>query len=246
MSRLIRRSNFCIEVLSFILILTVIGFHKPPTTATFENNPKLLAASRVGQHDSGDGYGALPLSFERNQGQTHNRVEFLARSEGYVLFLTATEAVMALENAAAHRKGKENREAQLADKSDLGERKIRPPRSIVRMQLEGANPAPLIEGLDQLPAISNYFAGSDPAAWRTNVPSYASVRYTQVYPGIDMVYYGDQRKLEYDFVVAPGSNPDIIQITFAGIQDFEINRMGDLLLHTEQGNIRQSKPVAYQ
>jgi len=247
MSRLIRRSNFCIEALCFVLILTVISFPQPPTTAAFENIPKLLAASRVVQHDSGAGYGALPLSFERNQGQTHNRVEFLARSEGYVLFLTATEAVMALENAAAHRNGKENREAhKLADKGDLSESKIRPPRSIVRMKLEGANPTPLIEGLEQLGTTSNYFAGSDPVAWRTNVPSYARVRYAQVYPGIDMVYYGDQRKLEYDFVVAPGSKPDIIQITFAGIQDFEINRMGDLVLHTEQGDIRQSKPIAYQ
>ena len=114
------------------------------------------------------------------------------------------------------------------------------------MKLEGANPDPRIEGLEQLPATSNYFAGSDPAAWHTNIPSFTRVRYAQVYPGIDMVYYGNQRRLEYDFVVAPGANPDIIQMAFSGIKDFEIDRMGDLVLRTEQGNIRQSKPVAYQ
>ena len=114
------------------------------------------------------------------------------------------------------------------------------------MKLEGANPDPRIEGLEQLSTTSNYFSGSDPSDWRTNIPSFTRVRYAQVYPGIDMVYYGDQRRLEYDFVLAPGANPDTIQMAFGGIEDFEINRMGELVLRTKQGNIRQSKPVAYQ
>src|SRR6185369_13237110 len=161
-----------------------------------------------------------------------------ARSGGYVLFLTPTEAVMALDNPAAHKKGKQNRES--------GESEVKAPRRIVRMKLEGAKSDPRIEGLEQLPTTSNYFVGSDPAAWQTNVPSFTRVRYAQVYPGIDMVYYGNQRRLEYDFVVAPGAKPDTIQMAFGGIEDFEINRMGDLVLRTQQGNIRQSKPVAYQ
>ncbi len=203
-------------VITFALIAAV---HRP-------------ASNRVVQSD----LTALPLNFELNQGQSHKRVKFLARSEGYVLFLTATEAVMALDNPAAHRKGKE----------DLGarEEKPRPPRSIARMKLEGANPAPLIEGLDQLTTTSNYFAGADPTAWRTNIPNYARVRYSQVYPGIDMVYYGDARRLEYDFIIAPGSDPETIEIAFG--QDFEIDRMGDLVLHTKQGDVRQRKPTAYQ
>src|ERR1041384_3155961 len=181
---------------------------------------------------------SLPLNFELNQGQTHQRVKFLARSDGYVLFLTATEAVMALDNPAAHRRGKDDR--------DSSEPKEKPVRSIVRMKLKGANPAPQIEGLEPLTTKSNYFAGSDPTAWRTDIPNYARVRYAQVYPGIDMVYYGNQRRLEYDFIVAPGSNPELIEIAFGSLQDFEITRTGDLLLHTQQGDIRQSKPVAYQ
>jgi len=140
----------------------------------------------------------LPLNFELNQGQTHKRVKFLARSEGYVLFLTSTEAVMALDNPAAHRKGKEN--------LDTTEEKTRPPRAIVRMKLEGANRTPQIEGLDQLATRSNYFAGADS---QTNIPNYARVHYSQVYPGIDMVYYGNERRLEYDFIVAPESDPEI-------------------------------------
>ena len=184
-------------------------------------------------------YESLPLRFEFNQGQTHHRVKFLARSAGYVLFLTATEAVMALDNPATHRKGKEN---DLASVENGG----RPPRSIVRMKLEGADSAPQIEGEEQLPTTSNYFAGDDPTAWHTDVPTYARVKYSQVYPGIDMIYYGNQQRLEYDFVVAPRSNPDSIQIGFSGIRDYEITRTGDLLLHTPAGDMRQSKPVAYQ
>lgn len=182
---------------------------------------------------------ALPLNFELNQGQTHQRVKFLARSNGYVLFLTATEAVMALDNPATHRKGKENLDVR-------EEEKARPPRSIVRMKLEGANHGAQVEGLEPLTTTSNYFIGQDPTAWRTNVPNYARVRYAQVYPGIDMVYYGSGRRLEYDFIVAPGSDPELIDIAFGGIQDFEISRMGDLVLHTQQGNILQRRPVAYQ
>jgi hypothetical protein len=190
---------------------------------------------------------ALPLNFELNQGQTHQRVKFIARSEGYVLFLTATEAVMALDNPAAHTRGKANRDLR-DSKADFKstEEKTRPPRSIVRMKLEGANPAPQIEGLEQSTTSSNYFAGADATAWRTNIPNYARVRYAQVYPGIDMVYYGNERRLEYDFVVAPGSDPERIELAFGGIQDFEIDRLGDLILHTPQGDILQTKPIAHQ
>src|SRR4026208_453972 len=241
MSQVLNKYN--IEaLLSFVLILSLIGIPTTLTTPAFANTLKSVPTNGTKRQDAGDAYGALALSFELNQGQTNQRVKFLARSEGYVLFLTATEAVMALDNPAAHQKGKENRDAL----HRAGDSAARPPRRIVRMKLEGANPEPRIEGLEQLPATSNYFTGSNPADWHTGIPSFNRVRYTQVYPGIDMVYYGNQRRLENDFVVAPGARPDVIQVAFSGIKDFEIDRMGDLVLRTEQGNIRQSKPVAYQ
>ena len=187
-------------------------------------------------------YTALPLSFERNQGQTNGAVKFLSRASGYLLFLTATEAVIALDNPAADRRLKGNREELLR----TDENEPRPPRPIVRMKLEGANPAPPVEGLNELTSKSNYFSGPDPAQWRTDIRNYAGVRYEQVYPGIDMVYYGSQRQLEYDFVVAAGADPSVVQLVFKGIEGFEIDTMGDLLLHTTQGDIRQRKPIAYQ
>jgi len=186
-------------------------------------------------------YGALPLNFELNQGQTDGAVDFLARAGGYLLFLTPTEAVMAFDNSAAHT-GEWNREELLSTERN----KPSPPRLIVRMELEGANPATSVEGLDELASRTNYFSGPDPAQWHTNIPTYARVRYAQVYPGIDMVYYGSQRQLEYDFVVAPGSDPNVIQMAFKGIEDAEIDRMGDVLLRTTQGDLRLSEPIAYQ
>jgi len=256
MSLLLQHCNFPINaLLCFIVTLSVLGIPAPLLRSgvfAYVQSPRFASEAPSttegpSQHGPGFGYAALPLSFEFNQGQTNKRVKFLARGAGYLLFLTTTEAVMVFENPAARRKGKENREARsLTDDKELDESRPKPPRSIVRMKLRGANPAPRIEGLEQLMTTSNYFGGPDPAQWRTNIPNYNRIRYAQVYPGIDMVYYGNQRQLEYDFVVAPGSNPDLIQMAFQGIQGFEITRMGDLLLHTTQGDLIQSKPVAYQ
>jgi hypothetical protein len=148
---------------------------------------------------------------------------------------------MAFDNSAAH-SVKWNGEQLLSTDRN----KPSPPRLIVRMKLEGANPATSVEGLDELASRANYFSGPDPAQWHTDIPTYARVRYAEVYPGIDVVYYGSQRQLEYDFVVAPGSDPNVIQIAFKGIEDAEINRMGDLLLRATHGDLQLSKPIAYQ
>jgi cell division septation protein DedD len=223
----------------FSLVITWSLFVLPATFLTTTGCRSFPAPSTANREIQSATVDSLPLNFELNQGQTHRNVKFIARSEGYVLFLTATEAVMALENPAAHRKGKEG-------DLESREEKTRPPRAVVRMKLAGSNPASQIEGLDQSKTTSNYFAGANPTAWRTGVPNYARVRYAQVYPGIDMVYYGDARRLEYDFNVAPGSDPELIEMAFTGIQRFEIDPLGDLVLHTQQGDLRQGKPIAYQ
>lgn len=235
------KTFFSFLVTSSLILLLAALIHTAGTWGVSVSSVE----NRLRQSEPHSVHNTLPLNFELNQGQTDQRARFVARSNGYVLFLTATEAVMALDNPAAHRKGKENRGVSANDFESTGKGAM-PPRSIVRLKLKGANPAPQIEGLDQLTARSNYFAGSDPTAWRTGIPNFARVRYAQVYPGIDMVYYGEQRRLEHDFIVAPGANPDIIEIAFGGIPRFEINRTGDLLLHHSRGPIRLTKPAAYQ
>ena len=176
-------------------------------------------------------YGKLPLQFEANRGQTDKQVRFLSRGAGYSLYLTSSEAVLVLSQPRADAK----RDAQTPAKSVA-----------LRMSLVGATRKPEVSGLDELPGKANYFIGKDRSKWRTNVPTYAKVHYQNVYPGIDLVYYGNQRQLEYDFVVAPGADPKKIVLGFKGADKLEIDAQGDLVLHAAGGDIRQHKPVIYQ
>jgi hypothetical protein len=166
-------------------------------------------------------YGDLPLRFEANQGQTNSQVKFLSRGHGYSLFLTDTEAVLVLQ-----RRGK---------RSD-----------VVRMQLVGANQRPKVSGLDQLPGKNNYFIGNDPNTWHRNVPTYRQVSYREVYPGVDLVYYGNQKQLEYDFVIEPGANPDKIRLKFAGAGRLSLSGHGDLEIVGSNGEVVLGHPIVYQ
>ena len=166
-------------------------------------------------------YGRLPLSFEPNVGQTDEQVKFLSRGRGYTMLLTANEAVLALRKAQA----KFEREGAMdTETSNV-------PPSMLRMRFEGANAYARIEGQDQLPGIVNYFLGSDATKWRTNVATFGTVRYKDLYPGIDLLYYGNQHQLEYDLVVAPGADPEQINFTFNGANKIEVDdATGDLVL----------------
>src|SRR5882762_8081425 len=153
-----------------------------------------------------ESYAKLPLYFEANQGQTDKDVRFLSRGAGYSLYLTAGEAVLVLAKPDAKAHGKS---------------------VALRMSLVGAARKPVVSGLDEQPGRANYFIGKDPAKWRTNVATYAKVHYQNVYPGIDLVYYGNQRQLEYDFVVAPGSDPKKIVLGFKGADELQLDAKGE-------------------
>ena len=181
----------------------------------------------------------IPLHFEANTGQTDDRVKFVARGHGYTMFLTSSEAVLALTRPEAR------------DEKDRSSRRRAEPsgkvsQTVLRMMYAGANPTPRIVGQQELPGKANYFKGNDPAKWRTNVPTFARVHYQEVYPGIDLVYYGNQSALEYDFIVEPGADPKRITLAFEGADKIEIGAQGDLVLHTTLGALRQRKPFIYQ
>ncbi|MGJ0428368.1 SBBP repeat-containing protein [Methylobacter sp.] len=183
-------------------------------------------------------YGKLPLSFEINQGQTDAQVKFLARGQGYTLFLTPTEAVLSLKKPQARTKASPTSVKPSFVSETNG--------AMLRMQLIGANPSARILGKEALPGRVNYLIGKDPAKWRTKVPTYAKVAYEGVYPGVDLVYYGNQGQLEYDFVVAPGADPSRVKLAFLGANRIEVNTAGELILHTASGDVRMHKPVLYQ
>lgn len=179
----------------------------------------------------------LPLIFEPNQGQSDARVKFLARGNGYGLFLTRDEAVLALRASLA----------SPASGRDGGNRKSPAKRdSVVRMGLANANPGSAVNGTDQLPGKSHYFIGNDPARWHRNVPQFGRVRYQDVYPGIDLVYYGSRGRLEYDFEVSPNANPGQIALRFQGQEKLDLQPNGDLRLATSGGDLLLQAPRVYQ
>jgi hypothetical protein len=175
-----------------------------------------------------DAYRRLPMIFEPNQGQSDPEVKFLAHGSGYGLFLTTDEAVLTLRHSAS------------------GARHSVPQSSVVRMTLEGANANSAVSGADELPGKSNYFIGNDPAKWHTDVPQFARVRYHEVYPGIDLVYYGKQGQLEYDIEAAPGSNPGEVTLRFQGAQNLAIDAAGNLVLAVGDGRVSLEAPRVYQ
>src|SRR5947209_1276856 len=192
-----------------------------------------------------EAYGKLPLHFEANQGQTDPGVKFLSRGRGYTLFLTGRgEAVMLLGKPAPMYDRLES--AALLRAAAKPPPEPATPAAVVRMNLIGASKSPRVEGLEESPGKANYFIGNDPKMWRTNVPMYAKVKVQGVYPGVDLVYYGNQRKLEYDFIVAPGADPGSITMVVEGAERPSLNGQGDLVLAIEDREVRFQKPVVYQ
>ena len=189
--------------------------------AAHEDEPKPLAATTPVPAETKakitERLGKLPLSFEINKGQTAAPVKFLSRGLGYQLFLTGNEAVLSMQKG-----------------------------SVLRLKMLGANTAPHAEGQDELPGKVNYFRGSDPEHWLSNISTYAKVNFKDVYPGIDMVYYGNQGELEYDFAVAPGVDPKVIKFVVEGADKLRLDKNGDLLLTMDHGDVRLHKPVLYQ
>ncbi len=184
--------------------------------------------------------GSLPLRFEPNQGQTDSRVKYLAHGPGFTLFLTPGAAVLSLPRPVAKQKRERDR---LDAEDDDG-----PPRfetSVVRMRLVGANPDPLITAASPQPGTTNYFLGNDRKKWRTGVPGYDRVGYHAVYPGIDLVFYGNPQRLEYDFAAEPGADVSKIQLAFEGADKIE-KVAGDLLVHVGDQTVTVHKPLVYQ
>ena len=201
--------------------------------------------SHAGRFKVADPYGELPLGFEPNLGQTDSRVKFLSRGTGYTLFLTPAEAVLALRSSARVPSLK----VPLPDRKREANRGWRgEDAQVLRMTLVGANPHARIEGADPLPGISNYFIGNEPKNWHTKIPNYARVRYRDVYPGIDLVYYGaSRRQLEYDFILAPGADPKAIAVRFEGANRLALNQDGDVVATLAGGGkVIQRLPAIYQ
>jgi hypothetical protein len=173
----------------------------------------------------------LPLRFEQNVGQVKGAdahdVRFVSRGSAYALFLTSKEAVLAMQQPGKTAKGAQS-------------------SAVVRMRLSGANQNPAISGQDEFPGKSNYLIGKDPALWHTGVANFGRVAEQGVYPGIDLVYHGNQGQLEYDFDLAPHADPKNIRIAFDGASRLQLDPSGNLRVAVAGGDLLFKQPVAYQ
>ena len=162
----------------------------------------------------------MPLRFEPNRGPVDGEVKFIARGQKYSVALQASAVTLHL---GAHRR-----------------------ESLLRMTFLGANPAAELDGSEPLGATSSYFIGNDPQAWVSRIPNYGRLNCRNVYPGVDVVFYGVEGQLEYDFVLAPGADPAAVQVAFEGAQRLRVDQNGDLILTVRAGRLRQHAPVIYQ
>ncbi|HEV1995292.1 MAG TPA: SBBP repeat-containing protein, partial [Candidatus Acidoferrum sp.] len=205
------------------------------------------SATRPGVVDAGlearvrEALRSAPLAFEANLGQTDEQVKFTAGGAGYTLFLTGEEAVIALHRPFA----REKKPVYLEERAQ-GWHAGEPMSAVLRLKFIGASATTRLTGIDEQPARTNYFIGNDESRWRRNVPNYREVRYENLYPGVDAVFYGDRRTLEYDFVVKPGADPRVITLGFEGARNLKLSPAGELAAETPLGEVRLLQPRVYQ
>ena len=240
------------------LVTRSSGSHDPdgPAASNTTALPSLTVRARLVET-----YGKMPLSFEANQGQTDPQVKFLSRGSGYTLFLTGNKAVLGLrtpERKASIETQQPRRRVRQSSlqhrKSEVGnsaaKARSRNENAVLSLRLVKGNPQARVVGLDELPGRSNYFIGNDPSKWRSGVRNYAKVKYEGVYPGVDLVYYGNQGQLEYDFVVAPGADPRVVTLaleqTPSDGRPLQIDRDGNLRVGVRGNEVVFHKPFVYQ
>ena len=198
-----------------------------------------------------ESFGKLPLSFEANRGQADKSVRFLSRGAGYGLYLTGEELVLALDKSDCRERAGANAGNAVSWSQPLAARRDIPSctrqTDLVRMRLVGTRRDEVTPAGEQhLSGIANYIVGNDPAKWHTGVPTYGKVRYSNIYSGVDLVYYGNQRQLEYDFIVAPGADAKPIRLHFGGTRELHLDADGDLVVTASGGGLTFHKPLVYQ
>lgn len=183
--------------------------------------------------------GTLPLRFEAGESEAGAAARFIARGPAYHLTITPTETLVSIRKL-------EPPAARLHGPAQPGAISVAGSYRNLRLEFVGADASAHVSGENELPGRVNYFLGNDPARWRTGGPTFARVRVADIYPGISLIHYGNPQHLEYDFVVGPGGNPDVIAIRFSGADQVILDAPGDLILRLGADEIRQPRPLIYQ
>jgi Abnormal spindle-like microcephaly-assoc'd, ASPM-SPD-2-Hydin/Beta-propeller repeat len=241
----IRTAKFTVITAAGVVLLSFLYFAaiRKNTSSSHKNTTAPPRGSNGDTPRWEKAYAQLPMGFEENRGQAARDVKFVSHGSGYALSLAPQEIDIALLRHRAMTASPLHRAAALRA---LREARKAMKTTVIRMQLDGANPSSTIAAEEPLPGKSNYFIGNNREKWVTDVPSYARVKYSGIYPGVDVEFYGNQRHLEYDFTVAPGADPKSIALKIEGAQRLGIDSHGDLILHTTDGDAKFQKPVVYQ
>jgi hypothetical protein len=246
------RARWSVFVVAVLLLVTkiVIAQSEMPT---WKAGHRDTAGHKLSGQELARAYGALPLGFEPNEGQANRSAQFVAHGPGYTLLIGTSGLAIAYEQSAPNlpllnkldAQGKRKFEARKIGRM-LARLQARKAARVERVGLALANPHAHGQPLGKLGETSNYFIGRDPQKWRTGVPNFARVRYQDVYPGIDLIYYGNRSRLEFDFMVSRGANPGRIRLTFPGQDRASLTKSGDIRLGSRVAGLILRRPSIYQ
>jgi hypothetical protein len=211
-----------------LFLSVIVCLSGRPATAQSNQDERSFLSGAIGKQIASD----LPLLFEENRGQVAPEVRYVARGANFVLLLTREEAVWALPKGPQTDPG-----------TNAGHL---PAFDFIRLRCLGANPDSLAVAEESAPTRTTYIRGSNPENWKAKISNFRKVRYKNIYPGIDWVFYGDRGKVEYDFVLSPGADPACIRLAFVGAQTIEQGNDRELVLRTDSGELRQLTPRIYQ
>lgn len=188
-------------------------------------------------------YAKLPMNFEATEAEASRLTTFQSRAAGYAVSIAPDMTVLALAGLQ-HPSARSSKTMPGSPKAQPFPAKNQP--TIVGMRFVGANARAKMVGLSELEAKSNYYLGSDPAKWRTGISHYEKVQCKDIYPGIDLFFYGNRNQLEFDFVISPGASPEVVRLTFEGAESIRVDENGDLVLHTSDREVKLQAPTTYQ
>jgi hypothetical protein len=209
----------------------LLTFSSTSSTAARIAHPPLASPNERAREDAQPAlsrrYGRFPLSFERNEGQAAPGVSFVAHGRGFSASLRGDGVSLGFTSRGARPAGSVGSET-------------------LHLRFAGARKGLRVEGSELLPGKVNYFVGSNPARWKSNLPTFRRVEIPGVYPGIDVVFYGNQRDLEYDFLVAPGADASRIELAFSGARDLSVGAEGELVIDLANGRMVQRPPLVFE
>ena len=220
-----------LKVISFIVIILIFAFCGPISAS-----PDIQVMKNIT---------SVPMTFTENKGQWDEQVLFRADAGGATMWFTEDGTVYQFIRTVSNDNDTQTHPPLMGPEG----MDIRPDsiESIaIKAFFVGANSNPRMIGSDKIEYKCNYFYGNEPDRWYTDVPNFNSITYREIYPGIDLKYYGNGKQMEYDFIISPGADPSVIQIKYDGIQSLSVNSDGELVVETEWGEIIEKRPVVYQ